>query len=148
MKRNHLVGLASLALLATLPGCGNKLYPVQGQVLWEDGQPATELAGCKLYFECLEQHTVSRSTVKDDGSFELTTNRPEARGADGVPPGNHRVYLIAGPSQLAARYYRPDTSGLEVTVPPDGPVVLKLERNRNDKKDKQALSPQMQKQLE
>ncbi len=132
MKREYLLGFAALALLTVLAGCGRKLHPVHGQLVWEDGQPATELAGHMIYFECLEQRTISRSTVEEDGSFQLTTDKPEAQGTDGAPPGHHRVYLIDGvPPLMETRFGRPDTSGLEVTVPPDGAVVLKVARNRN-----------------
>jgi hypothetical protein len=131
MNRKHLAGLASLVLVVALTGCGRKLHPVQGQVLWEDGQPARELAGRMIYFESLEQRSISRSTIKEDGSFQLTTDKPEARGTDGAPPGHHRVYLVDGtPPLLEKRFCRPDTSGLEVTVPSDGPVILKVARTR------------------
>jgi hypothetical protein len=131
MRRNCLAGLAVLALVAGLPGCGRRLHPVQGQLVWTDGQPATELAGCMVYFESTEHRTVSRSSVQADGKFQLTTDRPEARGPDGVPPGKHRVYVIDGePPRVDKRFRNPQTSGLEVTVPPDGPVVLQLTRWR------------------
>jgi hypothetical protein len=131
MKRKHLAGLAALALITGLSGCGRKLHPVEGQLVWQDGQPAKELAGSMVYFESTEHHTVSRSAVNEEGQFLLTTDRPEARGPDGVPPGVHRVYVIDGiPPRVDPRFRKPDTSGLEVTVPPEGPVVLKLERAR------------------
>ncbi len=128
MKRTYLAGLAGLALLAGLSGCG-RLHPVAGQLVWPDGQPAKELEGCMLYFESTEHRTISRSVVQADGRFRLTTDRPEARGPDGVPPGVHRVYLIDGvPPLVDKRFRNPATSGLEVTVPPDGPVVLQVAR--------------------
>jgi hypothetical protein len=135
MKRNYLAGLAALALLSGLSGCGRRLHPVQGQLVWTDGQPAKELAGSMVYFESTEHRTISRSTVGPDGRFELTTERPEARGVDGVPPGKHRVYVIdPAPPIVDQRFRRPDTSGLEVTVPPTAPVVLHIARSRNQQK--------------
>lgn len=130
MGNTYRGGLAAFALLAGLSGC-SRLHPVEGQLVWADGQPAKELEGSMVYFLSTEHRTVSRSLVRAEGRFELTTERPEARGADGVPPGRHRVYIIDGPPPLIdLRFRDPTTSPLEVTVPPDGPVVLKVERAR------------------
>jgi hypothetical protein len=123
--------VASLTLLAKRAGWGERLHPVGGQLVWENGQPARELVGCMIYFESLEHHSISRSRVKEDGSFQLTTEKPEARGTDGAPPGHHRVYLSDERRLLESRFRSPETSDLEVTVPPGGPVVLRLERNHN-----------------
>jgi hypothetical protein len=126
------VGLAALVLWGGFSGCGRRLHPVQGQLVWPDGQPAKELAGSMVYFESTEHRTVSRSAVGPEGQFQLTTDKPEARGPDGVPPGVHRVYVIDGePSLLDPRFRKPETSGLEVTVPPDGPVMLQVARARS-----------------
>jgi len=139
MNRKYLGVITALVLLGVLAsltilliaGWGVRLHPVAGRLVWEDGQPAKELVGCMIYFESPEQRSISRSTVHDDGSFQLTTEAPEARGTDGAPPGHHRVYLVDGrPPLIESRFRRPDTSGLEVIVPSDGPVVLKVERIR------------------
>jgi hypothetical protein len=142
MKRVQLVRLAVLALLTGLSGCGPRLYPVEGQLVWQDGQPAKELEGSMVYFESTEHRTVSRSSVRADGRFQLTTNKPEARGPDGVLDGLHRVYVIDGsPSIIDERFRNPATSGLEVKVPPDGPVVLKLTRARTSSRNAPAKRP-------
>ena len=99
MGNTYRGGLAAFALLAGLSGC-SRLHPVEGQLVWADGQPAKELEGSMVYFLSTEHRTVSRSLVRAEGRFELTTERPEARGADGVPPGRHRVYIIDGPPPL------------------------------------------------
>jgi hypothetical protein len=142
MKRLPPATIAALALLLTFAGCRGKLRPVHGQLVWEDGQPATELAGHMIYFECLEERTLSRSKIRSDGTFQLTTNKPENVGTDGAPIGRHRVYLIGGP--VDSRFCRPDTSGLEVTVPPARSVVLTVARNR---KKEQPLTPALEKKL-
>lgn len=135
-QRNATVSL--LILLAGMLGCGDELHPVEGQLVWEDGQPAKELDGSMLYFVSSEHHTTSRSIVQNGGRFELTTNEPESQGVDGVPPGVHQVYIIANDSANApidSRFRDPDTSGLEVTVPPsDGQLELKIARSKSKRK--------------
>jgi hypothetical protein len=122
-------------LLLGLWGCGTRLYPVEGQLVWSDGQPATDLAGSMVCFESAKHRTVSRSVVQADGRFRLTTEKPE----DGVPDGTHRVYVVEyrtgggegeplSPARMDERFGHPATAGLEVTVPPDGRVVLKVDR--------------------
>jgi hypothetical protein len=129
MKRECLAALAVLAALMGFGGCGQRLHPVGGQLIWADGQPATELAGAMVYFDSSQHGTISRSMVQADGRFQLTTHRPEASGPDGVPPGVHRVYVRGGSAPMVEQRFRdPATSGLVVTVPPNGPVVLQIAR--------------------
>ncbi len=129
MKRAWLAALTVCAVLTGFCGCGKELYPVSGTLVWEDGQPATELKGATIYFESTEHRSVSRGAVQESAQFQLTTDRPEAYGPDGVPPGVHRVYVIDAESTLMKpRFRRPETSGLEVTVPLTGPVELRIER--------------------
>lgn len=123
-------------LAAVVPGGCSRFYPLEGQLVWADGKPATELVGSSVYFESTEHRTISRSIVASDATFRLTTERPE----DGVPLGLHRVYLVENrggpgesgkrpPPRVDERFLRPETSGLEVTVPPqERLVVLKIER--------------------
>lgn len=128
-----------VALVAIAAPCGcSRYYPVEGQLAWTDGTPATELAGSSVYFESTEHRTISRSIVGGDATFRLTTERPE----DGVPLGLHRVYVVENrggpgesgkrqPARVDERFLRPETSGLEVNVPPkEKLVVLKVERAR------------------
>lgn len=134
--------LVTFALLVGVSGC-TKLHPVEGSLVWDDGEPAKELDGGMVYFISSEHRTTSRSSVRDGGHFELTTNKPEARGTDGVPPGTHQVYVIGGgdPSApLDRKYCDPATSGLEVTVPPQSPVVLTLTRGKK-KSNAKAATP-------
>jgi hypothetical protein len=119
------------AMAIGVAGCGKRLHRVEGQIVWEDGQPAKELQGAMVYFESMEHRTISRSVVQKDGRFRLTTERPEVRGPDGVPPGTHRAYIVDGvPPLVDIRFRRPETSGLEIKVPPEGPVQLKVARAR------------------
>lgn len=129
MTRECLVALTTFAVLTGLGGCGKELHPVGGTLVWEDGQPATELEGATIYFESTEHHSVSRSVVQEGAHFQLTTDMPEAYGPDGVPPGVHHIYVVDDvPSLMKPRFRRPETSGLEVTVPLTGPIELRVER--------------------
>lgn len=121
----------AIALLA-VSGCNSILQPVEGQLVWEDGQPANELEGSMVYFLSGEHRTTSRGLVRAGGKFELTTNRPESQGADGVPPGLHQIYVVASaiPVSLDARFADPSTSGLEIILPSDEPIKLELSRSK------------------
>ena len=145
MKRERLVAPIALAVLMGFCGCGRELHPVGGTLVWEDGQPATELEGATIYFESTQHRTVSRSAIQAGGKFQLTTDRPEANGPDGVPPGVHRVYIVDGvPSLLKPKFRRPDTSGLEVTVPLTGVAELKIEHAAAAKGPKPSAVPDVE----
>jgi|SRR6516162_11517944 hypothetical protein len=120
--------LAVLSLTALLAGCGGGTYPVEGQIVWKDGSPAKELKGSFVLFELPEQKTSARGMIEEDGSFRLTTNKPN----DGALPGEHTVLIVevgrqhlGGPDSSAlapgvmdARFSDPRTSGLKATVKP------------------------------
>lgn len=121
---------------ALCSGCsGSGIYPVDGLVTWKDGKPATELAGSLVFFEQPEKKTSSQGTIQPDGSFQLTTSKPN----DGAPSGEHTVLVIEvgrkslggpdasaiAPSKLDTRYATPATSDLRATVKP-GPNKITL----------------------
>ena len=111
---------SALLLLATA-GCGGGTYPVEGKLVWQDGSPATELAGSQVLFEQVESNTSARGTVNGDATFRLTTHQPD----DGAVPGRHQVIVLevgrksaAGtdpsklePGVLDPKFYNFDTSG-------------------------------------
>jgi hypothetical protein len=121
----------ALVLLAALlaAGCGSGgVHPVQGQVVWKDGSPAKELAGSLIFFEQAEAQTSARGQIKEDGSFQLTTNHE----GDGALAGQHTVTILevgrksAGgpdasaiaPGKIDTRYSTPSTSDLRAEVKP------------------------------
>src|SRR5262245_4463031 len=82
--------LTSLGLLLFL-GCGSSgVYPVQGQLVWKDGAPAKELAGTLISFEQPDKRLSARGQIETDGSFQLTTHKPN----DGAPVGENMVILV------------------------------------------------------
>ena len=124
-----LVLAAMAAVLPLVTGCfGGGLYPVEGQVTWKDGRPATEIAGSLIFFEQAEKQTSSQGIVQPDGSFRLNTLDEN----DGAPDGEHTVYIIevgrrsAGgedgsaiaPGKIHTKYMTPSTSDLRATVKP------------------------------
>ncbi|HXG09611.1 MAG TPA: hypothetical protein VNK04_07460 [Gemmataceae bacterium] len=129
-----------LLFTAFLAGCGSGLYPVEGQIVWKDGAPAKELAGSLVIFELPEKQTSARGVIQPDGSFRLTTNKPD----DGAPAGEYKVLLIEvgrkpqggadasvlAPGVIDTRYSDLSTSDLQATVRPGtNKITLTIERN-------------------
>src|SRR5262245_44200649 len=84
--------ISVIMLLLILAGCGqtdpNAAYPVRGQVLYEAKPPV----GALVVLHPLIRPTSSdvprpHGEVKNDGTFELTTFKPQ----DGAPPGDYAV---------------------------------------------------------
>jgi hypothetical protein len=131
---------AALALAACLAGCGGSgVYPVEGRVVWKDGTPAKELAGSQVVFDLAEKQTSARGTIQADGTFRLTTNKPD----DGALAGEHQVLVVEigrkplggadatalAPGAMDARYSDPSQALLRATVKPGtNPVTLTVER--------------------
>lgn len=132
----------ALFLAAFLAGCGGSgVYPVQGKVVWKDGSPATELAGSFVTFELPEKQTSARGTIQADGTFRLTTNKPD----DGALAGEHKVLIVevgrkplGGPDATAlapgvmdSRYSDLATTDLTASVKPGtNQIELKIDRAR------------------
>jgi hypothetical protein len=125
----------AVSVTTLLSGCGSGTYPVEGQIVWKNGSPAKELQGSFVLFELPEKQTSARGMIQADGSFRLTTNKPN----DGALPGEHTVLIVevgrqhlGGPDSSAlapgvmdARFSDPRTSGLKATVKP-GPNKVTL----------------------
>src|SRR5207248_4180644 len=137
----HRLGLAVVLLFTTfLEGCaGGGPYPVEGTVVWEDGTPAKELALSSVVFDLPEKQTSARGVIQPDGSFRLTTYKPN----DGALAGTYKVMVVeAGrkplggpdgsllaPGYMDSRYADPRTTDLQVTVEPRKNVIsLKVRR--------------------
>lgn len=113
--------------LPVVSGCGDSAgpYPVQGKVVFENGQPAKELAGYGIMFESAEEingRKVSGSGVVDaEGNFTVGTLKAD----DGAMVGRYYVAITPPipegdappPKQIIqTRYSRFETSGLEVVI--------------------------------
>jgi len=86
---------AALVLAGLAAGCGparKPVYPVEGKVMYSNGQPAT---GALVVFQPVapdDQANPLRptATVNDDGSFQTTTYQPN----DGAPEGDYNVTIV------------------------------------------------------
>jgi hypothetical protein len=139
MRRTWYQPTTILLSAILVSGCSSGIYPVEGQVVWKDGSPAKELAGSQVVFELEEANTSARGTVQADGSFRLTTNKPD----DGALPGEHKVIVmevglkpLGGPDASAiapgvmdSRFSDLSTSDLTAEVKPGtNRVTLTVER--------------------
>jgi hypothetical protein len=114
--------VAALLMLVGLAGCGPRMVPVEGQVVFKDGKPLT---GGVVSFDLLgaaAPGVAARGDIGPDGRFRLTTST----AGDGVPEGTYRV-AVAPPLParvddlgkeriIPDKYLDPRTSGLEFTV--------------------------------
>jgi hypothetical protein len=131
---------ATLLVLGALAGaagtgCGSSTYPVEGKVLSKDGSAIPELEGCTVVFETEDGKVSAQGSVAADGSFRLSTYKPN----DGALPGKHRVLISPPPIYdnppapviIDPRYHDFKSSGLAVTVgPKKNEVLLKVDRAR------------------
>jgi hypothetical protein len=124
--------------ISVLTGCGNRPYPVEGQVVWKnDGSPAKELEGSLVTFENTAKGVSCVGSIQSDGSFRLTTTNPD----DGAFAGDYLVSIqehrknadASGarlmPARLDERFRDLKESGLSATVKP-GKNAVKLEVDR------------------
>jgi hypothetical protein len=135
------LGLAGL----TAAGCSSdphRPHPVRGVVVYEDGQPAKELAGGSVSFSPLSTEPLGSSIgkIEEDGSFRLSCLREN----DGAVAGRHQVTITPpepadqDDDRPAARRARPRvvidpaTAVQEVTVEPkSNEITLKVRRAKS-----------------
>jgi hypothetical protein len=116
---------ASILLLASA-GCGGpKVYPVQGKVVFENGDV---LPGGWLIFEPLDENLKASATadIQSDGTFQLVTDGRAAGAMAGsycvviTPPRmNSLDESKTQPAILHPKFRNRDTTPLKVEVKPD-----------------------------
>ena len=128
---------AVVAVVALASGCGRSgLASVQGNLVYPDGRPAKELAGCTVVFEATMPDGKPVGAVGEvdaEGRFEMTTNKP----GDGAPLGTNKVSINPrwrgesdrpDPLPVQQKYASAATSGLTVEVKPgSNSVTLTVE---------------------
>lgn len=115
-----------------LTGCGGRgIYPVSGKIVYKDNQPAgKELSKYMVILESVEKPMGATAELKEDGTFEVSTEKP----GDGAVLGKHKVVVfppmgkggddLRPKSILDPRYEKFETSGLEIVVEPKKNEVL------------------------
>ncbi len=133
-----------IALLLVLSGCTYKepTYPVTGKVVYKDtGAPAC--SGVSVVFESTQPpYTRSRSPIGADGTFVLSTDRPD----NGAMQGEHRVSILpfaadgSGANltpkisqEINPKYLQFSTSSLLYTIQPKGKNEFTIELERASK---------------
>lgn len=124
-----------LALVTSLPGCGNNsgTVPVSGKVLFPDGSPLDH-GIIEMRHRSLPH--VARGEVDKNGKFRVSTFQP----GDGAMPGEYQVavtqLIIAEDlrfedhqhgKRLDPRFSRVETSNLSVTIRGDEENDLVIE---------------------
>jgi hypothetical protein len=131
----------ALALLAAA-GCSGdpqKPYPVRGVIVFENEQPAKELAGYSVSFMPVSGQGLPSSfgNVEEDGSFVLSCKKK----GDGAIAGKHHV-VVSPPEPedeggdkprrrpaLSKVSLDPTTTTQEVTIEPgSNDIILKVKR--------------------
>jgi hypothetical protein len=121
-------------VLAGAAGCGSRMYPVQGKVVFKDGRP---LPGGQVIFEPEDKEAKfsARGDIQADGTFRMGTHTDD----DGVPAGTYRAVVMPKPPPNPDQRPRPpppihprfqsfDKSGLKYTVPSDQQLTIQVEK--------------------
>lgn len=128
----------SLMLAAlVISGCGgDRVYPVEGKVIYKDGTAATDLEGYTIDFkpESEDKTTSATGVITKEGTFTIDTHKRDG----GAIVGKHRVTISPPaqiddrpipPSPIHARYGKFDTSDLFAEIKAQrNEVILEVER--------------------
>jgi len=124
INKGRLYGLATLAAIVTATtGCGDRMHPVAGRVVYKDGNP---VSGGHIAFHSIDHDPPITATgrIQRDGAFELGTHGEH----DGCPPGRYAVVIAPVPREMNAsdgiprgpvahqKYLSPETTDLIVEI--------------------------------
>ena len=134
--------LGACLLLALLgpAGCSNaptkiEGTPVRGKIVYKGKGKVGVLANGKVRLRSdANPELVVFGTIEEDGSFVLGASAP-GKSPGGVPAGEYKVRIEPPDNDdgrplpvVHAKYRDFNRSGLRITVPPPGEVVLEVER--------------------
>ena len=116
------LAITGLAIELVTAGCGqSRTVSVRGQVIWDDGTPASDLVGYTVESTAPGSTVSARGDIGADGRFTMSTFVE----GDGTEPGTHQVSIAPIPRgetdpppkvKLPARYANAQKSGLTFTV--------------------------------
>jgi hypothetical protein len=117
--------IATLPLLVVLSGCSEErvpVYPVSGKVTYKGQSPAGATVVLHSLGGADTSDVAPSGTVKDDGSFAITSYEP----GDGAPQGEYVATIEwfkfapelggAGPNVIPTKYVSAKTSSVKVSV--------------------------------
>ncbi len=139
--QKHVAGWVEMmwagALLVSmgLPGCGvaeaQPTFPVRGKILLEPPRSLLELHSTQggILFQSVDQPDVQAyGAINEDGTFELMTS-VNGVAKEGAIAGKHRGRLMLDDEVrhfVAPKFLDVEQSGITITVPTEGEVVVKL----------------------
>ncbi|MCI0459422.1 MAG: hypothetical protein L0Z62_20925 [Gemmataceae bacterium] len=128
------------AVLVAAGGCGSatpKTYPVEGKVVYKGKGNVSQLAGGTVRLQAMSDPSLTAvGEIADDGSFALGTFLQD-KGLPGVPAGQYKARIDPpedddeGKPQrglVHPKYQDFGKSGLSITVPVSGELVIQVER--------------------
>jgi hypothetical protein len=139
LARQLLILIAAVLGITGGCTCREPTYPVSGKVVYkDDGSPAA--AGVAVVFESTkEPYTRAMGVIQPDGSFILSTDRPD----NGAMQGEHRVCILplatdgSGMNltqqlsqKIDPKYFELGTSGLKFEIQPSGKNEFAIEVDR------------------
>jgi hypothetical protein len=140
-SKNALGACLVLALLG-VAGCGDKPpkiegTAVRGKVVYKGKGNVGVLAAGKVRLRSdANPELVVFGTIEEDGSFVLGASAP-GKSPGGVPAGEYKARIEPPDNDegrplpvVHPKYLDFNRSGLRVTVPPPGEVILEVERPR------------------
>jgi len=114
--RGYRLGLSLLLslTLCLVVGCSRapvsaSAPPLEGALIWQDGQEAGELEGSSVEFEA-NGTVAGKANILSDGTFQVKTPLPEGQYRMRVVPASDRPKAVV----LDARFQKFETSGLTV----------------------------------
>jgi hypothetical protein len=139
--RLRLARIACVSLALLLVGCSSGGPPkiegtaVRGKVVYKGKGNVGVLANGKVRLRSdANPELVVFGTIEEDGSFVLGASAP-GKSPGGVPAGEYKVRIEPPDNDdgrplpvVHAKYMDFNRSGLRITVPPPGEVVLEVER--------------------
>lgn len=105
----------ALALASGPAGCSNgaRPYPVSGQVVYDDGKPATDLNGWDVAYTSAEMRVSSSGMIDKDGKYTLNY----LKNGDGALAGTYKVTITPSGGNAVAGEEEDESDPSKVAKP-------------------------------